>query len=389
LDIPEYSFRIMRNGSEVEISGGFKYGLTDEFLKLLKASRQIQVVHFDSLGGRIGEAEKLYNVIREHGFITYVPSECASACTLAFAGGKQRYVAQRATLGFHGPAFPGMDKADLASSIDTQRKIFLSAGFSPAFVSRAMSTPNSELWKPTLAELLEAKVITGISDGTQFASSGFGEVTKATMAIALEKGLPLLVPLKERLPKSYESIIDTYYESYMAGKTQGELITAARAKLVPILTSLRPLADDDVLVSLARIYADQYETLSLKSAKLCYLYASGADANSSAGEIPRDLVTRELELNERVVRTAAKRAPPSEAVMASVKEKLRAIMSSRGVTSEKLALLEATNVPPSRQGEYCATSIGLFRAIAILPQRDAALFLREIWTDKYPGPPRD
>src|SRR6202171_2751323 len=43
---------------------GFKYGLTDDFVKILNASRQIKVVHLDSLGGRIGEAEKLNKVIR-------------------------------------------------------------------------------------------------------------------------------------------------------------------------------------------------------------------------------------------------------------------------------------------------------------------------------------
>jgi hypothetical protein len=44
-DIPAYSIRVMRNGTEAEISGGFKYGLTDDFLKVLSASRQIRVVH--------------------------------------------------------------------------------------------------------------------------------------------------------------------------------------------------------------------------------------------------------------------------------------------------------------------------------------------------------
>src|SRR5262249_975701 len=36
--IPAYSIRIMRNGTEAEITGGFKYGLTDDFLKILRAS---------------------------------------------------------------------------------------------------------------------------------------------------------------------------------------------------------------------------------------------------------------------------------------------------------------------------------------------------------------
>lgn len=89
-DIPAYSIRVMRNGTEAEIVGGFKYGLTNDFVKILNASRQIKVVHLDSFGGRIGEAEKLNKIIRSKKLDTYVASKCISACTVAFAGGERR-----------------------------------------------------------------------------------------------------------------------------------------------------------------------------------------------------------------------------------------------------------------------------------------------------------
>jgi len=105
----------MRDGTEAEISGGFKYGLTDDFSKILLASRQIKVVHLDSVGGRLGEGEKLFKLIRERGLTTYVSSKCMSACTLAFAGGRERYLLKSASLGFHKGAFPGVGKANSMS----------------------------------------------------------------------------------------------------------------------------------------------------------------------------------------------------------------------------------------------------------------------------------
>jgi hypothetical protein len=382
-DIPEYSFRIMRDGTEVEITGGFKYGLTDEFRKLLKASRQIKVVHLDSLGGRLGEAEKLYQVIRENGLVAYVPTKCASACTIAFAGGKQRYIARDAVLAFHGPAFPGMDKQDLASSISEQTRLFRAAGFGSAFITRALATPNSDLWKPTVAELLEAKVITGISDGSQFASSGWGEITKEEVALQVAKALPVFAALKDRLPESYDGIVDAFYTSYLAGKTETEMIGAARAKLHQLLRSLTPLANDDVLVDVARLYADEIQALWQKSgATSCYDYALGMTDRNYSEELPEVLVKRRQELNERVVRTAAKRAPVPEASLKPIRNRLRSVMTARGITAGQIELLQATDVPITRQGEYCVASIDLFLAIASLPQRDAATFLRFMWTDK-------
>ena len=60
---------------------------------------------------------------------------------------------------------------------------------------------------------------------------------------------------------------------------------------------------------------------------------------------------------------------------------LRSVMTARGITAQ-IKLLQATDVPITRQGEYCVVSIGLFLSIASLAQRDAATFLRFMWTDK-------
>src|SRR4029450_6782331 len=69
--IPDYAIRVMRDGTQAEISGGFKYGLTNDFIKILDANR-IRVVHLDSVGGRVGGAEKRFNVIRARGVTTCV-----------------------------------------------------------------------------------------------------------------------------------------------------------------------------------------------------------------------------------------------------------------------------------------------------------------------------
>src|SRR5205085_128806 len=145
-DVPDYAIRVMRDGTEAEIVGGFKFGLTDDFEKILKASRQVQVVHLDSIGGRLGEGEKMFRLIRDRGFNTYVSSKCLSACTVAFAGGRQRYLHRNATLGFHRGAFPGVQEGEFDSS---QRDVFKTAGFDDRFIAKALSTPHRDMWRPS------------------------------------------------------------------------------------------------------------------------------------------------------------------------------------------------------------------------------------------------
>lgn len=164
-DLPPYSIRIIRDGTAAEIVGGFKYGLTDDFAAVTKAAPHVRIVRLDSVGGRLGEGERLFTLIRERGLSTYVSSRCLSACTLAFAGGRERLLKKGAALGFHKGSFPGVSESEFDS---LQYKVFTTAGFDSRFIEKALSTPHKDLWKPPLDVLLAAGVITGVTDGTVF-----------------------------------------------------------------------------------------------------------------------------------------------------------------------------------------------------------------------------
>jgi hypothetical protein len=382
-DIPAYSIRVMRNGTEAEITGGFKYGLTDDFVKILNASRQISVVHLDSIGGRIGEAEKLNKVIHSRNLDTYVSSNCMSACTVAFAGGIHRILRKGAVLGFHAPSFPGMSKEELEEASQDQKDIFAAAGFDKRFVDRALSTPSKELWKPKSSELLEAKAITAVSDGSDFAMSGIGtSLTKNDFGLMLSRALPLMEALKIRFPNDYNSVVEAYYGSFESGKTEAESVAVGRGKLLVIIKKLRPLADDGVLSEISAVYADQYKALGSKSALLCYEYASGDGNTFTLSDLPQALVQKEADINKRVVETASIRAAADGTALAAVWKKIGAILASKGVSSDQFDLLSTSTVPSNKYGDYCAASTTLFKEISKLPQSEAGMIMREILADK-------
>ena len=382
-DIPAYSIRVMRNGTEAEITGGFKYGLTDDFVKILNASRQIKVVHLDSLGGRIGEAEKLNKVIRSKNLDTYVSSKCMSACTVAFAGGARRTLRKGAVLGFHAPSFPGMSKEELAEASTSQKDIFVAAGFDKEFVDQALSTPSSGLWKPAFSVLLQAKAITAISDGSDYAMSGIGtSLTKNDFASMLSKALPLMEALKIKFPDDYDSIVQAYYGSFESGKTEAESVAASRAKLLVIVRKLRPLADDGVLADIGAVYADQYKALGSKSLALCYQYASGVGNAVAPSDIPEALIHRENDINRRVVETALNRAAVDATVSQALWKKVGAVLASKGVRSEQFDLLSTATVPTEKYGDYCTTVTMLFREISKLPQNEAGILMRDVLAAK-------
>lgn len=383
-DIPAYSIRVMRNGTEAEITGGFKYGLTDDFSKILRASRQIKVVHLDSVGGRVGEAIRLNSVLKTQGVDTYVSNRCYSACTIAFAAGRNRFIRKGAVLGFHAPAFPGLTTSELQSASLDQKDLFIKAGFNRKFVDKALSTPSSDMWKPSADLMAAADVITGMSDGTEFAASGFGaDVSKDRMASTLARALPLIQALKDRFPKDYDGIISTYYDDYIAGKTEAEAVLGSRAKMLSIISTLQPLADDIVLADMGTMLADQYAALGAKSPVLCYKYASGIGTNNDIGEdLPASLVNRENDINRRVVETAKKRQEASAAVVNDLWKKLGNQIAAKGIGNDQLKLLTSGSVDPSKYGEYCQASATFYREMARLPPREAGILMRSVLADK-------
>ena len=380
-DIPSYSIRLMRDGTEVEIVGGFKYGLTDDFEKVIKAARRTKVVHLDSIGGRLGEGERLFQLIRTRGLDTYVSSKCMSACTLAFAGGRQRYLHKGASLGFHKGAFTGIHEGEFDK---IQRDVFKAAGFDNQFIDRALSTPHKDMWRPSAEILLAARVITGVTDGTKFAHSGLGgDISKQEIGTKLARALPLFDAMRSRFPTQFDTFIAEYHDSLMRGRTEAETIDSLRSKLHPFIRSLLPMAADDVLTDYNRILIDQYTELNARNPTYCYFYASGEGAITNfSGNMSAETLQRERAAQGKILRTATKRSQSDPQLVESLWAKVRNRLLATGLAESHFTLLNSTKVEKSRHSLYCTVTIAFFREIGRLPQREAAILMREVFAAK-------
>ena len=104
---PHHALRVVGNGKEIELSGGIDFGTNVDLLTLLNASPDVRTIDLNSAGGRVAEAEQIRKTIRERGLATYTTTLCASACTIVYMGGTQRFLGPGGKLAFHRYAFPG------------------------------------------------------------------------------------------------------------------------------------------------------------------------------------------------------------------------------------------------------------------------------------------
>ncbi|MHC2335251.1 GYF domain-containing protein [Bradyrhizobium sp. USDA 4454] len=372
-DIPAYSIRVMNDGSEAEITGGIKYGLAEDFRKILDSSKGVRLVHLDSIGGRIGEGEKLFTLIKSRGLDTYVDSKCLSACTFAFVAGRQRILRNGAVLGFHRGSFAGEE--DLSSG----RSIYETVGISAPFIDRALATKNADMWRPSQAELLAARVITKTSNGDEYAFGGFGGngISRDDWDKALQE-TAVYRELKAKYRLRYDEVLDVFSNGAAKGTPRAKLFADARGKLMGLIKSLLPRADDAVLTDYGRLIVDEYRAVQLQGAAACYAFASGESDDSSVQTLPKQLSDRELEINARIISTARLR----DGVLNTdaVWEKVRAGLRQRGVSASDLQLLNSKATTPTEQARFCEVTILFYQEIMNLPMKEAALILREIFS---------
>ena len=378
--IPSYVVRALNNGTEAEVTGGIKYGVTADLEKLLNEQPGVRVVHLDSLGGRIGEGKKLNALIRARKLDTYVEAKCMSACTLAFAAGGQRILRKGAVLGFHRGAFPGSQPEDTTS--DVERSIYGAAGFSKAFIDRALATKNSDMWKPDAAELLSYKVITKLSEGDEFAIGGNDgrRLTRDDWDKALLKAAPAYVAAKQKYPADYAEILDIFVKEAASGAPRATVIGKARVRFFELIKTLLPQADDAVLLEFSRLAVDEYRALQARDPSACYKYATGTAVDESIVRmIPPDLAKRETSVHEKIILSAQKRdkAGSTDAAWARIRDGL----VRKGYSSAELEAMGGKTIPPSSHARYCAATIDMYTEINSLPAKDASVVLREMYAD--------
>jgi hypothetical protein len=372
--LPPYAIRPLRNGQEVEISGGIKFGLADDLRKFLDRNRNVQVVHLDSVGGRIGEGKKLYDLIREKRLMTYVSSGCASACTLAFAAGRERVLRSGGVLGFHRGQFAGQDGDD-----DEQRGVFVRAGFPADFINRAMATQHSDLWRPTADELVRAGVVTRVTPGEEYAVSGFGLApTRESLSNLLLRVNAPYAATKELYPDVFAELLDIFFEAVDKGSSFGDMRAASRAKFRPFLDGLVRFADDDVLLDYARVQADEYEAVGKINATACQEYYSKKSIEGFAKLMPAALIAREQPIAARVIRTAAKQreiVPHTQAAW----DRFRTAMQRKGFHDGELVWIIRRDVAVASHPRFCAMLVAFIRTTVDMPTSDAVSLLRQFY----------
>ncbi|MCP5072554.1 MAG: hypothetical protein GY947_04565 [Rhodobacteraceae bacterium] len=146
-----------------EVLGEIDYRTYTELGEILEAHPDLSTVLLNSRGGNVIAGRSIGLLIERNEVDTLVEEECFSACTLIFAGGKNRELGENAKLGFHGYQFDHdqrVQTVEINKVVAEDRAYLERRGIAPTFLDRVYQVSSEEMWIPTREELTAAGMLT-------------------------------------------------------------------------------------------------------------------------------------------------------------------------------------------------------------------------------------
>lgn len=161
-----YSMRVSDDGRTLYLSGIFEPGITRDLRAFIGGRAALKRVLLVSRGGNVFEGRGVAKLIKEKGLDTHAVADCFSACTIAFIAGVRRTLGPDGVLGFHQYRIDAdyqVPMLDIAKVQAGDLAIFRSQNVSEAFLRKVFNATNTDLWKPGIAELIEARVVHAVT----------------------------------------------------------------------------------------------------------------------------------------------------------------------------------------------------------------------------------
>jgi hypothetical protein len=380
----KYQLRVLRDATEIEIAGAIVFGLTDDVRRTLDAHPTVRIIHLNSEGGRVSEARNLRDLIDSRGLTTFTSSGCFSACTLAYAAGQKRLIAKYASLGFHQYSFPGMKNRDFLSEYEKDKQDWLARGFAKAFVNRAFSTPNNEMWKPTHRELFHAGFVTGYPESDDVAVTGFKLGDLESIEAEFAK-IPLFSALKTYEPETYRSMLSEMRSGLQKGRSLAEL----REKVLPLVQSVfmqrMPYASNSAVRSFVALLLEQMDVLYSVDTVLCYDYICDQERVAKLDVtkyFSKELREKELLVIAEVIRSAAtqKHRPPQEKEIE--RQRAGVLKSLARRYGDDVQMLADPELGKKNKAKMCQLTYELYETILGLPERESGPLLRFMYASE-------
>lgn len=225
------SAQVSADGRRLHLKGPLGLGDAARVQALMDASPPLRLVALQSVEGRLDEALRIAQAVRQRGLATRATGDCNEVCPFVFLAGSQRHLLPGARLGFHrvsagrfNPPYQQLLNREL-------RHRLVQAGLTAHLATKAVATPPSTMWFPDGDELSTAGLVSvperpldvDLPDGPGAGRADYAEALSAS---------PLWQQLERRFPGVQA---EAALRMHAAGSEGAAAVQAAGHEVVSLL----------------------------------------------------------------------------------------------------------------------------------------------------------
>jgi hypothetical protein len=380
----KWNTEVMGSGQEIALTGGIGRGFAADIETTLSNYPQLKTLHVNlENGGLISEADRARKVIEQKGIRTYVSDRCVSACTIVFVGGKERFLAGGAMLGFHEPKIPGFKSGESHNS--PTKLAYRSAGITEAFIQRVLNTPNTTMWYPTALELKSAKIIDDIVSSELFAVAGAKRLVETGKVRAILESQRIFAAVKKVEPMLFEKLLKQTEDGYLAGKSPAQVRMDNLNELQGLRAKYMATTSAEAVTEFAGVVVAQYEFFRALSPEVCVDYFVGKDAlkfSAALSSLSEPLRAREQIAMARLLEERDQNAfvPNAKEADVLIENAFAPILANPKGRKALENFAAASNGKAADPALACAGAILVVEATRFLPDRLAVPYWRAMFS---------
>lgn len=381
---PPATIRVMNQGTEVELQGAFEFGTSDKLAEVLAEHPSINIIHLNSVGGRIAEAQKLAELIKQYNLKTYSKTQCASACPIAFLAGTEKLISTEAKLEFHSASFAGVSGSEYAELNEGLLAQLAEADVSSWFIDKVSKVSSDDLWAPTNKELIRAGIVDSVVDSGEYAYSG---VSDWENPVGIEQEMQkheVYLTLYQFDKESYDVIHDMMLKGIQDGTPLNTVLTIVQNFLyVEKMDHYMKHGGDDEVIAYIESQVAQMEYLQEDYPAKCASYTYPEQfANSVTDDIPNLLPSALVEQEEAAFNSLIKSLFSDNYTFNDEEQTQQfttIIEKIVGVNPSYAKVLNNAENYTNEPEKLCAVGIVINKEINNLPKQTAGALIRSLY----------
>ena len=386
--LSNFTIAVKDGGKVLSYSGPIGLKSVAAVRETLEDNPDIEIAQLNSRGGLIDKAYQLLHLILVYHLTTYTDKQCYSACTIVFMGGRERYLKDGATLGFHRPQQIFFNQRASIYMIEGIIQSFYRLGYDRSFIDRAFrKTPNRNLWRPSYKELYAAHVITAVSTGLQFSRKEKPVWYNADEFERMLRQHRFYRILRKKDPSTYQNIVKVAEKAFQQGQSTSEVQQQVSGLIQPIVLARLPYSSRTAIFDFVRNKLRIMHVLRLKSPDLCaaFMYGDPGKKYDWTEIIPEKYQRAGISIDNAVLKTSDlhRRLPLQQDISHSLDV---IVYEIEGRNPDVYRILPVLNIPRVRQSigskRVCNVTYDFYNAALHLPESDAESVFRYVFSNE-------